>query len=71
MGDQGLPPAHRARVGLSIAPALGGKRIFALMAQGLFRSDDAGATWQKITADPRVLGSNYFGRASLTLKIPM
>jgi photosystem II stability/assembly factor-like uncharacterized protein len=62
MGEQGLPPNHRMRVGLSIAPGLGGKRIFALMAQGLFRSDDAGAAWQKITTDPRVLGSNYFGR---------
>ncbi len=62
MGDQGLPPAHRQRVGLSIASGMGGKRIFALLAQGLFRSDDAGSTWQKITTDPRVLGSNYFGR---------
>jgi photosystem II stability/assembly factor-like uncharacterized protein len=62
MGDQGLPPAHRRRVGLAIAPGTGGKRIFALMAQGLYRSDDAGATWQKITTDTRILGSDYFGR---------
>jgi len=62
MGEQGLPPAHRQRVGLAVAPATGGKRVFALMAQGLFRSDDAGATWIKITTDPRILGSNYFGR---------
>ena len=62
MGDQGLPSSDRQRVGLSIAPGLGGKRIFALMAQGLFRSDDSGASWQKITTDPRILGSNYFGR---------
>ena len=70
MGEQGLPPAHRQRVGLSIAPGLGGKRIFALMAQGLFRSDDSGATWQKITTDPRVLGSNYFGRVFSDTKNP-
>jgi photosystem II stability/assembly factor-like uncharacterized protein len=70
MGDQDLPPAHRQRVGLSIAPGLGGKRIFALMAQGLFRSDDAGATWQKITTDPRILGSNYFGRVFSDTKNP-
>jgi photosystem II stability/assembly factor-like uncharacterized protein len=62
LGEQGLPPAHRQRVGLAVAPALGGRRIFALMMQGLFRSDDAGASWQKITTDPRILGSNYFGR---------
>ncbi|HEY2120703.1 MAG TPA: hypothetical protein VGH37_16050 [Candidatus Acidoferrum sp.] len=70
MGEQGLPATHRMRVGLSIAPGLGGKRIFALMAQGLFRSDDAGATWQKIAADPRVLGSNYFGRVFSDSKNP-
>ncbi|HKN24861.1 MAG TPA: hypothetical protein VJX72_08450 [Candidatus Acidoferrum sp.] len=70
MGEQGLPQAHRQRVGLSIAPGLGGKRIFALMAQGLFRSDDSGTTWQKITTDPRVLGSNYFGRVFSDTKNP-
>jgi photosystem II stability/assembly factor-like uncharacterized protein len=70
MGEQGLPPAHRQRVGLSIAPGTGGKRIFALMVPGLFRSDDAGATWQKITTDPRILGSNYFGRVYSDPKNP-
>ena len=70
MGDQGLPAAHRQRVGLSVAPGTGGKRIFALMDQGLFRSDDAGATWQKITTDPRILGSNYFGRVFSDSKNP-
>jgi photosystem II stability/assembly factor-like uncharacterized protein len=70
LGEQGLPTANRRRVGLSIAPALGGKRIFALMAQGLFRSDDSGATWQKITTDPRVLGSDYFGRVYSDPKNP-
>jgi photosystem II stability/assembly factor-like uncharacterized protein len=70
MGQQGLPSEHRQRVGLSIAPALQGKRIFALMAQGLFRSDDSGSTWQKITNDPRILGSNYFGRVFSDTKNP-
>ncbi len=70
LGEQGLPSAHRRRVGLSIAPGLGGKRIFALMAQGLFLSDDAGATWKKITTDPRILGSDYFGRVYSDPKNP-
>lgn len=70
LGEQGLPAANRKRVGLSIAPGLDGKRLFALMAQGLFRSDDAGATWQKITTDPRVLGSDYFGRVYSDPKNP-
>jgi photosystem II stability/assembly factor-like uncharacterized protein len=70
LGQQGLPSEHRQRVGLAIAPALQGKRIFALMVQGLFRSDDSGATWQKITNDPRILGSNYFGRVFCDPKNP-
>lgn len=70
LGDQGLPAEHRGRIGLSIAPGLGGKRIFALMRQGLFRSDDAGSTWQRITADPRIVGSNYFGRVYSDTKNP-
>jgi hypothetical protein len=32
------------------------------MNQGLFRSDDGGATWQRSTNDPRVVGSWYFSR---------
>jgi len=70
MGDQGLPAASRQRVGLSVAPGTAGKRIFALMQQGLFRSDDAGSSWQKITTDPRILGSNYFGRVFSDPKNP-
>jgi photosystem II stability/assembly factor-like uncharacterized protein len=70
LGDQGLPSDKRGRVGLSIAVGTPGKRLFALMAQGLFRSDDAGATWQKITTDPRILGSEYFGRVYSDTKNP-
>jgi photosystem II stability/assembly factor-like uncharacterized protein len=61
-GEKGLPPVRRGRIGLAVAPGLGGKRVFSLMRQGLFRSDDAGETWQQITQDPRVLGDDYFGR---------
>jgi photosystem II stability/assembly factor-like uncharacterized protein len=62
LSDKGLPADHRGRIGLAVANGLAGKRIFALMSQGLFRSDDAGENWRKITLDPRVLGSSYFGR---------
>jgi photosystem II stability/assembly factor-like uncharacterized protein len=61
-GEKGLPQARRGRIGLAIAPGLSGKRVFALMRQGLFRSDDVGETWQQITQDLRVLGDDYFGR---------
>ncbi len=60
--EKGLPSERRGRIGLAVAPAPSASRVFALMRQGLFRSDDAGSNWQKITDDPRILGSEYFGR---------
>jgi photosystem II stability/assembly factor-like uncharacterized protein len=69
-GEKGLPPAHRGRIGLAVAPGLSGKRVFSLMHQGLFRSDDAGETWQQITQDPRVFGDEYFGRVYSDPKNP-
>ncbi len=68
--DKGLPPLKRGRIGLAVAPGLSGQRIFALMHQGLFRSDDGGQTWQQITKDPRVVGSEYFGRVFSDTKNP-
>jgi photosystem II stability/assembly factor-like uncharacterized protein len=69
-GPAGLPPAHRGRIGLAVTPGLSGQRVFALMRQGLFRSDDAGATWQQITQDPRVIGDEYFGHVYSDRKNP-
>jgi photosystem II stability/assembly factor-like uncharacterized protein len=57
-----LPTDHMGRIGLAVAPGNKGRRVFAIMTQGLFRSDDAGATWQRITTDPRVIGNWYFAR---------
>jgi photosystem II stability/assembly factor-like uncharacterized protein len=64
VGENGLPPEKRGRIGVAVAPGNGGKRVFAIMGQnqGLFRSDDAGATWQRITTDPRVVGNGYFSK---------
>ncbi len=70
LSDKGLPPLKRGRIGLSVAPGLSGQRIFALMNQGLFRSDDAGQSWQQITKDPRILGDSYFGRVFSDTKNP-
>lgn len=67
---KGLPSERRGRIGVAVAPGLSGKRIFALLLQGLFRSDDAGANWQQITTDPRILGSEYFGRVYSDPKDP-
>jgi photosystem II stability/assembly factor-like uncharacterized protein len=62
LAEKGLPTERRGRIGLAVAPAPSNNRIFALMRQGLFRSDDSGTNWKKITDDPRILGSEYFGR---------
>ena len=59
---KGLPSEPLGRVGLAVAPTTHGRRVFAITLQGLFRSDDAGDTWRKITADPRVIGNGYFSR---------
>ena len=69
-GEKGLPPARRGRIGLAVAAGFGGKRVFSLMRQGLFRSDDAGENWQQIAQDPRVLGDDYFGRVYADPKNP-
>lgn len=60
-GD-GMPPGKWGRTGLAVAPGNHGKRVFAIVGQGLYRSDDAGANWRQITKDPRVVGNSYFSR---------
>jgi photosystem II stability/assembly factor-like uncharacterized protein len=62
VAGQGLPSEPLGRIGLAVAPATRGRRVFAITLQGLFRSDDAGDTWRKITTDPRVIGNGYFSR---------
>ena len=55
----GFPADPLERVGLAVAPGDRGRRVFAIAAPGLFRSDDAGETWRKITPDPRITGNQY------------
>lgn len=62
VGQKGLPAESRGRIGVAVATGNGGKRVFAILNQGFFRSDDAGATWQRITTDTRVIGSGYFSK---------
>ena len=59
-GTKGFPPSRLGRLGVAVAPD--GKRMFAIVNQGLFRSDDGSDSWKKITTDPRVIGSTYFSR---------
>ena len=62
VAGNGLPSAPLDRTGLAVAPGDHGRRIFAITGPGLFRSDDAGESWRKITADARIEGNLYFSR---------
>ena len=61
-GAEGLPAKDRGRIGLAVIPGTAGRGVLAIMNQGLYRSNDGGATWQQATKDPRVVGSWYFSR---------
>jgi photosystem II stability/assembly factor-like uncharacterized protein len=62
LASKGLPEKARGRLGISVATGTEGRRLYAILAQGFFRSDDGGANWHQSTEDPRVLGSSYFSR---------
>jgi photosystem II stability/assembly factor-like uncharacterized protein len=62
ISGHGLPNGRWGRTGIAVAPGNGGRRLYAILSEGLFRSDDAGETWRRITADPRVTGNGYFSR---------
>ncbi len=62
VAGKGLPTAPLDRSGLAVAPGDRGRRVFAITGQGLYRSDDAGESWRKITTDPRIEGNLYFSR---------
>src|ERR1051325_5400449 len=62
VGETGLPEKQRGRIGVAVAPGANGQRVYAIMNQGFFRSDDGGVKWQQSTSDPRVVGSGYFSR---------
>jgi photosystem II stability/assembly factor-like uncharacterized protein len=70
VAESGLPDNPRGRVGIAVAPGTRGRRVYAILSQGFFRSDDGGATWQQITKDPRVLGSGYFSRTYVDPRNP-
>lgn len=59
----GLPAGGMGRIGLAARDG----RVFAIAggagrghAAGLYRSDDGGQSWRRITQDPRIVGSGYF-----------
>jgi photosystem II stability/assembly factor-like uncharacterized protein len=62
VAGKALPEKGLGRVGVDVAPGTGGNRVYAILAQGLFRSEDGGASWERATVDPRIEGSWYFSR---------
>lgn len=59
----GLPTTPMGRIGL----AADSGRVFAIVssaghgdAAGLYRSDNGGQNWRRITKDPRIVGNGYF-----------
>src|ERR1700730_3641324 len=70
LASDGLPEKARGRVGIAVAPGTGGRRLYAILEQGFFRSDDGGKTWQQSTKDPRVIGSEYFSRVFVDTRNP-
>ena len=61
----GLPTDGLGHIGVAVAPS-NANRVYAIVDAkegGLFRSDDAGATWTKVSADSRIWGRGwYFGK---------
>ncbi|HEY6337679.1 MAG TPA: hypothetical protein VIW68_04225 [Candidatus Sulfotelmatobacter sp.] len=57
-----LPRDPMGRIGVAVAPGTHGQRVYAIVTQGLFQSEDGGATWRRSTADPRITGNGYFSR---------
>ncbi len=65
VAETGLPAGQMGRIGLAVAPGHGGERVYGIVAArhgGVFRSDNGGRSWRRMTRDPRVVGSGYFSR---------
>ncbi len=70
----GLPAGQYGRIGLAVAPGSSGKIVYATIISsdgrnGLYRSDDGGASWTWINHDPG-LANNYFSRVTVDPKDP-
>ena len=69
LSGAGLPQTGRGSIGLAVAPT-DGKRVYAIINSGFFRSDDGGVNWQRSTNDPRVTGSTFFGKTYVDPRNP-
>jgi photosystem II stability/assembly factor-like uncharacterized protein len=60
----GLPSGEWGRSGVAVAAGMRGRRVYLILeakekSSGFYRSNDAGATWQRATEDPRIKGYWY------------
>ena len=69
--SHGLPTNTVGRIGIAVAPT-NPARVYAIVDAkegGLFRSDDAGATFAKVSSDARIWGRGwYFGKIAVDPK---
>ncbi|HET9400432.1 MAG TPA: hypothetical protein VFO34_05735, partial [Candidatus Acidoferrales bacterium] len=70
LASSGLPASGLGRIGIVVANGAGGRRVYTIINQGFFRSDDSGATWTQTTHDARVVSSGYFGKVFVNPKNP-
>ncbi len=68
IAGNGLPVEPMGRIGLAVAPGTHGMRVYAVMGEGLFRSDDGGTSWTRSTTDPRITGNGYISGVSVDPK---
>jgi photosystem II stability/assembly factor-like uncharacterized protein len=66
ISGHGLPAGEWGRSGVAVAAGMRGRRVYLVLeakekAGGLYRSDDAGGTWQRAIEDRRIAGNWYFG----------
>ena len=71
----GLPGGEWGRSGVAVAAGMHGRRVYLILeakekAGGLYRSDDAGATWQRATKDRRIEGYWYMSEIFADPKNP-
>ena len=71
--NNGVPAEGLGHIGIDVAPT-NRNRIYAIVdskAGGMYRSDDAGASWNKVSADPRIWGRGwYFCKTTVDPKNP-